>query len=127
MLLATEYAHQAEVLDQHYQATKTDLYVAKAILVSLATGRPVSICVWPDGVSGLLPRTNVVSVTAGEPETPGFFKAYVRFEDALRIGAGLIHSEPVPFGPVRFAIRGSFSEAQRAAFQAAALDLSRME
>lgn len=122
ILAAREYAEQKAVLDPYHQKQDLDLFVATATLMLRKDGRPFSYCVWPDGIEALLPRTDLVVVMGGEPNTPSAWSHTVPFAKAQEIGGAQFRLLPPPFGPERFAVSGAFSEAQRAAFAAAVIE-----
>jgi hypothetical protein len=125
--MGTEYAEQNLILEKHHESRGIDSFVASASLVRNKAGASVSFCVWPSGVAGLLPRSDLVAVTSGQKGSPDELSVFVRFDDALRIGGELISRTSVECGPERFAIRGAFSLAQGDAFRAAAVDLDSVD
>lgn len=120
ILAAREYSEQKAVLDAFHEKHDLDLFVATATLMMMKDGRPFSYCVWPDGIEALLPRTDMVVVMGGEPNTPGAWSHMLPFERAREIGGALWTQGEVRFGPERFRVSGSFSPEQRAAFEKAA-------
>jgi uncharacterized protein YtpQ (UPF0354 family) len=68
--LADDYATQKEMLEQGYEKTGVDIFVASyQIFSSEKTGRQSSFSVWSENVDTLLPETDVVAlVAAADPE-----------------------------------------------------------
>jgi len=114
--LAEEYAAQAQVLEQWQKKQGIDVFVAKYSLIRRDDGSVFSWCAWADGVVASLPQTDFVVAGSDGPDR---WTAFVPFDVALRVGAGMIEPANLSFGPPRFSVRGTCSPGQRAALQAA--------
>ena len=64
---SSDYADQKELLDEAYQRSGTDLFVASFKAVQgPKTGGVVSYCTWTNGADSLLPRTDFVIFMDGD-------------------------------------------------------------
>lgn len=87
-----EYAAQKELLDEHHKKSGIDLFVASFTGFRLDDGSLASYCTWTQGITSLLPQTDVVIFRT---ERDGFFT--VEWADVLRIAAHALKAEPEYF------------------------------
>ncbi|MBF5046424.1 DUF1444 domain-containing protein [Aggregicoccus sp. 17bor-14] len=99
-LALAEYAAQKATLEKQLAKREVDLFVASfKVLERKSDGRPVSYCVWPEHVHGLLPRAELVAMT---PQ--GEKLRFVPWSAVQQLAAASL--EPVPgLWPPRFRIR----------------------
>jgi hypothetical protein len=105
-----QYAEQKELLDEHYQRMRNDVFVATFSAVRNAqTGAVNSYCVWSDGAVSLLPKTDLVYFFRPGATERGIV-ASCRWDSLERELRPLI--EPLDFYPPRYRVR-SFPSADQ--------------
>lgn len=113
--IAQIYAEQKELLEKLNQLTKTDVFVATAMLFQKGdNGNLTTLGAWTEGVDTLLPETDVISLTT--PSTPKQPPMMVSFSDVHRVVGDLMVKTDMY--PVRYRVRSFPSDAQRAQMKA---------
>jgi hypothetical protein len=126
LLALNEYNAQKADLERRFEQTGEDLFVASYTAVELEpTGRPLAYAVWGQGVPTLLPRTDVVHIACGDPESDQDDSFAVTWDSLLAIVGDCVTPEP-NLAPDRYRTVRWPSETQLAALQEAACDLDEM-